>query len=121
MGKEHFHLLLLTARSLVFRRRGNTPRFVMRSLMDAASDLAEWRIRTAAILHRTALVVDLACPIDDRVSLRDARARICRLDLSREKWAGRITVMLRSDYIFVIVHTHRASLPRLKALRMLNQ
>jgi hypothetical protein len=76
MSEEHFHLLSLTAGSVVFRRLRNTPRFVTRSFMDTAGDLAEWCIRTAAILHRTALAVELACPIDDRVSLRDARARI---------------------------------------------
>src|SRR3954447_3031515 len=72
MGKEHFHLFSLTARFLVFRRLRNTPRFVTRSFMDAAGDLAEWCIRTAAIFHRTVFAVELACPIDDRVSLRDA-------------------------------------------------
>jgi hypothetical protein len=76
MGKEHFHLLSLTARSLVLRRFRNMPRFVTRSFMDAAGDLAEWCIRTAAILHRTAFAVELACPRDDRASLSDARARI---------------------------------------------
>lgn len=39
--KEHFHLLSLTARSLVFRRLRNVPRFVTCSFMDAAGDLAE--------------------------------------------------------------------------------
>ena len=76
MSKDHFHVLSLTARAVVFRRLRNTPRFVTRSFMDAAGDLAEWCVRTAAIFHPTALAVELACPIDDRVSLRDARAGI---------------------------------------------
>jgi hypothetical protein len=76
MSEDHFHVLSLTARAVVFRRLRNTPRFVTRSFMDAAGDLAEWCVRTAAIFHPTALAVELACPIDDRVSVCDLRARI---------------------------------------------
>jgi hypothetical protein len=42
MSEDHFHVLSLTARAVVFRRLRNTPRFVTRSFMDAAGDLAEW-------------------------------------------------------------------------------
>jgi hypothetical protein len=79
VSEEHFHLLPLAARLLVFRRRCDASGHIARVFMDAASDLAHWRIRTAAFLHRAVLTVGLARPVDDRVGLRDVAARIYKL------------------------------------------
>ncbi len=76
VSEEHFHLLSLPARLFVLRGCRDAPRFIACSFMDAAHDFAKLRIRTASILHRTAVTVHLARSVDDGVGFRDMCAGI---------------------------------------------
>ena len=76
VGEEHFHLLALSTRLLVFGGCSDASSLIAGDFMDAARDFSKRHIRTALILQRTTVAVLFARSINDGVGFRDVRAWI---------------------------------------------
>ncbi|MNS18494.1 hypothetical protein D3C72_501880 [compost metagenome] len=76
MSKQHFDLLMLVARALIRRRRGNAPSYITSGFMDAASNLAERCVWATLGFHRTGNAVGLPGSEDDGVGFGDVRTLV---------------------------------------------
>src|SRR3979411_780477 len=71
MREQHLNFLSIFARLFVCHGFGNVASDIPCRFMDAASDLAHRRVRTAARLQRATRTIGLAGSIDDGASLSD--------------------------------------------------
>ena len=76
VSEEHLYFLAFSHGADELGRRGKRASDVARALVDAAGDLADRRVRAAALLRRAMRAVLGAGAVDDRVGLGDVIARV---------------------------------------------
>ncbi len=94
MGKEHFNLFALAARLPVCRRLHNGTGNVPCIRVDAARDLAIWRVRAAPWLQAAIFAIQRAGVIKDRCFLSDMGPWIGEVTPFLAQWLAFPTTVL---------------------------